>query len=1362
MNTMKSRRTMLRTLLCTALLCATAGTALAGTGPESDPNSLYWDDQFPIHGLNGSIRAMVKDGAGNLYIGGTFTSVVDVAANRVAKWTAATASWSALGAGVDGNVFALAMDASGNVYAGGDFTLAGGGAAANVAKWDGAAWSALGTGTNGVVTALAVNGSGPVYAGGLFPMAGGTMVNFVAEWDGAAWSALGAGVWGDTSRVVYALAVDGSGNVYAGGDFTTAGGGAAQYVAQWNGTAWSALGTGMNGAVYTLLLDGSGNVYAGGDFTTAGGGSANRVAKWNGSAWSTLGAGMIGSVRCLSLDGSGNIHAGGSFTLAGGIAANAVAQWNGTKWSALGTGTDGTVYALATDGTGHLCAGGQFTTAGGEKAIAFATWNGTAWNGYGSGLDNTVNVIAADGSGNVYAGGFFTTTDSGDAAFVARWNGAAWAPLGVGMSNGDVRALAVDGSGNLYAGGSFLFAGNSASNHIGKWNGSAWMEMANGLGGVVEALAVDGAGNVYAGGSFDHAVGGVAADNVAKWNGTAWSALGAGLGSTVKSLAVDGSGNVYAGGYFTTAGGVTANHVAKWNGSVWSALGTGTNDTVYAVAADGAGNVYAGGSFTTAGGGAANYAAKWNGTAWSALGAGTASQILALALDGLGDVYAGGGSGSGGYTAKWNGTAWSSLGTGMNNEVCALAVKRNTLFAGGAFGQAGGKVSGYFGVWQPRVNQSQATLTLSPGAVTIGNDIFGFYKPALTTVAGTTVSYLGVMPVPVTLDRADEIQMGGIRLNGALTLGPADVRFGGKGASLCVEFSEDDAAAYGVAYDRFRAAALTYPPDYPANKEAASYKSLGAVKPVPVRVENGRQIYAVTVSLTATGSTYAAAPKSFLPPDAPTNPGATDIGTDTLTWTWTDNSDDETGFTLWAGPGTGAPVTLLTTTAADATSYPWSGLSVNTPYTFQVAGTNARGDSDKTTAFSAWTLANAPVAPGVDGAGGNTLNVTIGSGDGNPPNTEYAIRCTTTGQWVRANGTLGTAQVWQTAADWATKTVVGLEQLSGYAFSVTARNGAGVNTAAGPEASGTTLDALPTAEIYLLTSSPTTSDTVAFAVHFSEPVGTSFNDSTLRVTGTLAGTAVVTVADDPYYTVAVTLADPNADGACGIDIEDGLVTDLTGNFCTGGHSSLCTIHNWPGFALQPQDAKLYVGDTPELRVQVDEGGTFTTYQWMFDNGSTVANGANDAAWPFTILDVGAAGAYWCEVRFDGAPHISGVAHIQVQPRVRIVLPPVEGSATEGNDFAFTVTAAGGYGPLSYQWKKGGENITGANSGKYTLSHLALVNSGNYSVEVSDTNGDSIESVPVALTVSPRVPTVGLGGLALLVVALAAAARKKRR
>ncbi|MBX2931940.1 MAG: hypothetical protein KF781_08355 [Chitinophagaceae bacterium] len=114
----------------------------------------------------------------------------------------------------------------------------------------------------------------------------GTSAN-IYQWDGSSWSVLGGGVNG----AVRVIAISGT-DVYVGGGFTQAGGDASiQYIAKWDGSSWSALGAGVNGTVYAIAVSGT-DVYVGGSFTQAGGHAANRIALWNGSSWSALGSGV--------------------------------------------------------------------------------------------------------------------------------------------------------------------------------------------------------------------------------------------------------------------------------------------------------------------------------------------------------------------------------------------------------------------------------------------------------------------------------------------------------------------------------------------------------------------------------------------------------------------------------------------------------------------------------------------------------------------------------------------------------------------------------------------------------------------------------------------------------------------------------------------------------------------------------------------------------------------------------------------------------------------------------------------------------------------------------------------------------------
>ena len=89
----------------------------------------------------------------------------------------------------------------------------------------------------------------------------------------------------------------------------------------------------------------------------------------------------------------------------------------------------------------------------------------------------------------------------------------------------------------------------------------------------------------------------------------------------------------------------------------------------------------------------------------------------------------------------------------------------------------------------------------------------------------------------------------------------------------------------------------------------------------------------------------------------------------------------------------------------------------------------------------------------------------------------------------------------------------------------------------------------------------------------------------------------------------------------------------------------------------------------------------------------------------------------------------------VPPSIRI--QPASKTVTEGQTATFSVLATGTV-PMSYQWKKNGVNISGANSADYTTPAAALADNGAaYRCVVSNSVG-SVTSNAATLTVNPQV------------------------
>jgi len=205
--------------------------------------------------------------------------------------------------------------------------------------------------------------------------------------------------------------------------------------------------------------------------------------------------------------------------------------------------------------------------------------------------------------------------------------------------------------------------------------------------------------------------------------------------------------------------------------------------------------------------------------------------------------------------------------------------------------------------------------------------------------------------------------------------------------------------------------------------------------------------YYRVAAINATGSsnyTAVATATTQTPPSAPSAPSAftaTATSTAQINLAWTDNSSNETGFKIERSTTSNGTYTLVTTTAANATSYSNTGLAASTTYYYRVFATNAVGDSSKISASATTqTPAPTPTAPTAP----TTLTATATSAsqinlswtDSSDNETGFKIERSTT-----SNGTY--TLVTTTAANVTSYSNTGLAASTAYYYRVFATNAVG-------------------------------------------------------------------------------------------------------------------------------------------------------------------------------------------------------------------------------------------------------------------------------------------------------------------------------
>ena len=177
----------------------------------------------------------------------------------------------------------------------------------------------------------------------------------------------------------------------------------------------------------------------------------------------------------------------------------------------------------------------------------------------------------------------------------------------------------------------------------------------------------------------------------------------------------------------------------------------------------------------------------------------------------------------------------------------------------------------------------------------------------------------------------------------------------------------------------------------------------------------------------------------------------------------------------------------------------------------------------------------------------------------------------------------------------------------------------------------------------------------------------------------------------------------------------------------------------PTIGTQPANQSVVAGTTATFTVTATGPGPLT-YQWQKD-GKDIS-GATLSTYNTPAIAIADSGAQYSVVVGNSAAKVTSnkatltVTAAPVAPDIST--QPADQSVTEGQTATFSVTATG-TAPLTYQWKKGGTDISGATSSTYTTpATVSADNAAVFTVVISNDKG-SYTSINATLTVTAPVP-----------------------
>jgi hypothetical protein len=174
---------------------------------------------------------------------------------------------------------------------------------------------------------------------------------------------------------------------------------------------------------------------------------------------------------------------------------------------------------------------------------------------------------------------------------------------------------------------------------------------------------------------------------------------------------------------------------------------------------------------------------------------------------------------------------------------------------------------------------------------------------------------------------------------------------------------------------------------------------------------------------------------------------------------------------------------------------------------------------------------------------------------------------------------------------------------------------------------------------------------------------------------------------------------------------------VTLNSCTATASRLVTVNALPSITLTPSSSSICPGGSQLLTA--GGGSTYTWSNTLGTGGSKTVSPVSQTTYTVSGTDINNCSA-------------TASATVTVNPITAISTQPIAQTTCVGGAVVFSVGATGT--GLSYQWRKGTVNITGATSATYSIASAVSGDAGSYDVIVTGTCGNATSSA-ATLTVT---------------------------